>query len=183
MRLILSFLLTILLTVLVLFVFTQIMEAQTTNTFPTTGSAGIGTTTPNSSSILEMKSTTKGVLVPRMTKNQRDAIVTPATGLLIYQTNSTPGFYYWNGTAWTVVASSGANTGLSNLTATSINQSLLPNATGTLNLGSNNFKWKDAYVTNIKFADGTTQSTAGGGGAEAPRLRGDSLALSPAAEA
>src|SRR5262249_20582607 len=84
-------------------------EAQT-NTFPTSGSAGIGTTSPNASSLLEVKSTTKGVLISRMTKAQRDAIVTPATGLLIYQTNSTPGFYYWNGTAWTAVASSsGAN--------------------------------------------------------------------------
>ena len=35
-----------------------------------------------------------------MTKTQRDAIATPAIGLLIYQTNSTPGFYYYDGTAW-----------------------------------------------------------------------------------
>ena len=166
MRHFLSFLLTIFLIVLILFVVTQITEAQTTNTFPSSGATGIGTTTPNASSLFEVKSTTKGILIPRMTKNQRDAIVTPATGLLVYQTNSTPGFYYWNGTAWTAVASSGANTSLSNLTATSVNQPLLPNASGTLNLGSNSFKWKDAYITNIKFADGTTQSTAGGGGAE-----------------
>ena len=38
-----------------------------------------------------------------MTKTQRDAIATPATGLLIYQTNSTPGFYYYNGTVWKAV--------------------------------------------------------------------------------
>jgi len=78
------------------------LNAQT-NTFPTTGAAGIGTTAPNTSSLLEIKSTAKGFLMSRMTKNQRDAIAAPATGLLIYQTNSTPGFYYYDGTAWAAV--------------------------------------------------------------------------------
>lgn len=73
------------------------------NIFPSTGAAGIGTTTPNASSLLEIASTTKGMLTPRMTLVQRNAIVSPATGLLIYQTNSTPGFYYYSGTAWTAV--------------------------------------------------------------------------------
>ncbi len=74
-----------------------------TNTFPSTGGAGIGTTTPNASSLLEIKSTSKGLLISRMTQAQRNAIVSPATGLLIYQTNGTQGFYYYNGTAWTAV--------------------------------------------------------------------------------
>lgn len=78
-----------------------IVKAQ--NIFPANGSAGIGTNAPASSSLLEVKSTTKGVLIPRMTKTQRDAIATPATGLLIYQTNSTPGFYYHTGTTWTAL--------------------------------------------------------------------------------
>src|ERR1700733_9886253 len=46
------------------------------------GNVGIGTGTPDVSSLLEIKSTTKGLLTPRMTKTQRDAIVAPATGLL-----------------------------------------------------------------------------------------------------
>jgi hypothetical protein len=73
------------------------------NTFPANGAVGIGTTTPNASSLLEIKSTTKGILVPRMTMAQRNAISLPAMGLLIYQTNNTPGFYYYNGTAWTAI--------------------------------------------------------------------------------
>jgi hypothetical protein len=133
------------------------------NTFPATGSAGIGTTTPNSSSLLDINSTTQGMLVPRMTKAQRDAVASPATGLLIYQTNNTPGFYYYSGSAWTAVSSKDASKDLSNLNATSINQSLVPNATGTFDLGSASLKWRDVYVSNIKFADGTTQSTAAGG--------------------
>jgi hypothetical protein len=78
------------------------LKAQ--NTFPSTGAVGIGTTSPNASSLLEIKSTKKGLLIPRMTLAQRNAIATPATGLLIFQTNSTTGFYYYNGTAWTAIA-------------------------------------------------------------------------------
>jgi hypothetical protein len=89
---------------------TVICNAQ--NTFPSSGSVGIGTTAPNASSILEVKSTTKGMLTPRMTKSQRDAIATPATGLLIYQTDQTPGFYFYNGTAWTAsISAAGISTG------------------------------------------------------------------------
>ena len=80
----------------------SMIKAQT-NTFPSTGSAGIGTVTPHASSALEINSITQGLLISRMTLAQRDAIVSPATGLMIYQTNSTPGFYYYNGTAWTAV--------------------------------------------------------------------------------
>ncbi len=60
----------------------------------TTGAAA------DASSALDIQSTTKGFLVPRMTLTDRNAIASPATGLLIYQTNSTPGFYYYDGSAW-----------------------------------------------------------------------------------
>ncbi|PJJ52881.1 hypothetical protein [Hymenobacter chitinivorans] len=60
-----------------------------------TGSVGIGVTIPNSSAVLDVSSTTKGMLVPRMTQAQRTAIGSPAQGLLVYQTDGTqPGFYY-----------------------------------------------------------------------------------------
>ncbi len=70
-------------------------------TIATYAQVGIGTTSPDASSILELNSTTQGMLTPRMTESERDLITTPATGLLIYQTNNTPGFYYYNGTIWT----------------------------------------------------------------------------------
>ena len=88
---------------LAVFIMLQKIAAQT-NTFPSTGSAGIGTTTPDASALLEMKSTTQGILIPRMTLVQRNAIASPAKGLMIYQTNNTPGFYYYNGTAWKPVS-------------------------------------------------------------------------------
>lgn len=75
------------------------LTAQT-NKFPSSGAAGIGTTTPDVSSLLEIKSTNKGLLIPRMTQTQRNAIASPAKGLLIYQTDKNPGFYYYDGSSW-----------------------------------------------------------------------------------
>ncbi len=60
---------------------------------------GIGTTTPNSSAVTDMTSTTQGFLPPRMTTVQRDAIVSPATGLMIYNTTENC-LQLWNGTTW-----------------------------------------------------------------------------------
>ncbi|MCW3106267.1 MAG: domain containing protein [Segetibacter sp.] len=52
---------------------------------------------PDSSSILDIQSNNKGLLIPRMTDSQRIAIHTPATGLLVYQINGTVGFYFNSG--------------------------------------------------------------------------------------
>ena len=65
---------------------------------------GVGTSSPHASAILDVSSTTKGLLIPRMTTAQRNAIVTPATGLLIWQTDGTTGFYYYNGSGWSAFA-------------------------------------------------------------------------------
>ncbi|MBK6963269.1 MAG: hypothetical protein IPH20_04835 [Bacteroidales bacterium] len=53
---------------------------------------------PDASSMLDVKATGLGMLVPRMTFAQRP--VAPVTGLIIYQTNSNPGFYFYDGAAW-----------------------------------------------------------------------------------
>jgi len=68
-------------------------------------SVGIGTATPDASSLLDITSTTKGFLTPRMTQAQRDLIGTPATGLEIYNTDTNQ-FNYYNGVAWTIIESS-----------------------------------------------------------------------------
>jgi hypothetical protein len=59
---------------------------------------GIGTTAPNASAQLEIAASNKGVLIPRVSKNNRPA--NPATGLMIYQIDNLPGFYYYAGTGW-----------------------------------------------------------------------------------
>ncbi|MFN8243013.1 MAG: hypothetical protein U0X40_03070 [Ferruginibacter sp.] len=62
--------------------------------------------TAHPSALLDVKSTTKGMLVPRMSRAERDAIASPATGLLIFQNApDSIGYYYYNGTAWTWLVS------------------------------------------------------------------------------
>ena len=68
---------------------------------------------PDGSAILDLKSTTKGILIPRMTESQRTLISNVATGLLVYQTDGTSGFYFYNGSAWVSLSEDGAGWGLS----------------------------------------------------------------------
>jgi trimeric autotransporter adhesin len=79
-------------------------------------------TLPDNSAMLDVKSTIKGILLPRMTMAQRNAIVSPAAGLMIYQTDNTPGFYYNSGTsavpAW-VISGTGSGWGLTGNAGTS----------------------------------------------------------------
>ncbi|MBC8048029.1 MAG: tail fiber domain-containing protein [Fimbriimonadaceae bacterium] len=139
------------------------MKVSGQNTFPATGSAGIGTTTPTASALLDMVSTSKGLLAPRMNKTQRDAIATPATGLLIYQTNSTPGFYYYNGTGWLpLAAAGGANKFLSNLTSpVAVNQNLTPSADKLRDLGSKTLRWDEAFAANVIATDNDQTAAIG----------------------
>jgi trimeric autotransporter adhesin len=123
------------------------------------GNVGLGTITPNTSSLLDVSSTTKGVLFPRMTTAQRNVIASPAQGLLIFQTDGTKGFYYYDA-GWKAVTAtpvtSAANTALSNLaTTTAVNADLLPGTTNTRSLGSSNFSWKNLYLRGDVYLDGT----------------------------
>ena len=68
--------------------------------FITNAQVGVGTISPDASAQLDVQSTTKGALIPRMLDSDRTAIASPATGLLVYQTNGAAGFYYFDGTVW-----------------------------------------------------------------------------------
>ena len=57
-------------------------------------------TAPDASAMLDVSSTTKGLLIPRMTSAQRIDISSPATGLMVYQTDGTSGYYFYNGATW-----------------------------------------------------------------------------------
>ena len=67
------------------------------------GGVGIGTATPDASAQLEVSSTSKGLLPPRLLAAARDGIAAPAVGLLVYQTDAPAGLYSYNGTAWVLV--------------------------------------------------------------------------------
>lgn len=65
---------------------------------------GIGTTSPDASSMLDVQSTTKGLLIPRMTTAQKNAIASPADGLMVYDTDIGK-FNFYNNSAWSIVES------------------------------------------------------------------------------
>lgn len=74
--------------------------------FSILGQIGIGTTTPNSSALLEISSQTQGVLTPRMTTAQREAINSPAHGLLVFDTDLNSFEYYSTSTtSWEKMSS------------------------------------------------------------------------------
>lgn len=117
--------------------------------FPIFAQVGIGTTSPDPSSILDITDTNRGFLIPRMTEVQRDAISSPEAGLLIYQLDNTPGFYYYDGTIWTTFSTGGGqaweltgNAGTSpstNLLGTTDAQDFVlgTNSTEVMRVGSN----------------------------------------------
>jgi len=73
---------------------------------------GVGTTSPAASAALDITSTTKGFLLPRMTAVQRTAIPSPAEGLIVYQTDRSRGYYYFIRGAWTSLRDEKTYTGL-----------------------------------------------------------------------
>ncbi len=58
---------------------------------------------PDGSAMLDISSTNKGFLLPRMTQSQRIAISSPANGLIVYQTDGDVGLYIFNNTVWSKV--------------------------------------------------------------------------------
>ena len=77
--------------------------------YNTTGEVGIGTTTPAASALLDITSTNKGILIPRMTAAQKTAIASPSAGLMIFQTDAPIGFYYYTGSNWLNISNLGTS--------------------------------------------------------------------------
>jgi hypothetical protein len=94
-------------TLIIIMMFSSFSNAQ----------VGINTDIPDASSVLDINSTTGGILIPRMTEAQRDAIVSPAVGLMIYQIDEVSGFYFYDVNSWTKIdgGSDGGNAQLGGL--------------------------------------------------------------------
>ena len=88
----------------------------------------IGTTDVEESAALNVSSENQGILIPRLTQEQRDAIATPVAGLLVFQTNETPGFYYYDGSIW--VGLTGSNNSTTGSGSGSSNNTLIYTADG-----------------------------------------------------
>jgi hypothetical protein len=148
---------------------TTITNAQT--------NLGVGTATPDASAKLDVTSTTQGMLVPRMLASQRTAIATPATGLLVYQTDGTAGFYFNSGTPavpnWTNLSGGdnlGNHTATTNLTmgGNSITGANNITATGTATLGGNAYPTNtgtNGQILKTNGAGALSWGSASGGGA------------------
>ncbi|SEQ21027.1 hypothetical protein SAMN05444005_1108 [Flavobacterium urocaniciphilum] len=157
----------------------------------TLGQVGINTTTPNSSSILDIEATDKGILIPRISipnLSSASPITSPATSLLVYNTNTTTGtgFYFWNGTNWAPLGGADndwifsgnniyngntGNVGIGTATPTTklhvensgpavsiLNENFEANSLGTLTT-SGSQNW---YVQNTQVGAGTYSAASGG---------------------
>jgi len=145
--------------------------------FVANAQVGIGTISPDGSAQLDIQATNKGLLIPRMSLSDRGAIASPATGLLIFQTDNTPGFYYYNGSAWvplTAAAGGGAIIPYASGAPTTMTTVLggLLNAGSVLGFGSSapgitalgGFIDATSLTSNMAFSvprDGTITSLAG----------------------
>lgn len=69
----------------------------------------VGNIGSDSSAVFQVNALDKGVLLPRITMALRDQIVNPAIGLLVFQTDNIPGFYFFDGTMWKLISSSSSS--------------------------------------------------------------------------
>jgi hypothetical protein len=76
-------------------------------TVTTHAQVAIGTPTPDASAQLDITSTARGLLIPRMTAAQRIAILTPAEGLLVYQSDAPVGIYVFKVGVWSIMGATG----------------------------------------------------------------------------
>jgi type VI secretion system Hcp family effector len=120
------------------------------------------------SAMLDVRSLSKGLLIPRMTATERDSIDAPAKGLMIYQTDREEGFYYNNGTSevpdWVNLTTATNN----HWKRDSVDQkTTLSNSDDNVGIGTDNPGAKlsvngmiEAMNTGFKFPDGSLQGTA-----------------------
>jgi hypothetical protein len=121
---------------------------------------GIGTATPAASAALDITSTTKGLLIPRMTTTERTAIVSPAKGLMLFD-NTTNTFWFHNGTAWVEI--NGGNGGNFSLPYSGAVASA-GDALNITNTGAGAAITGNASANSVAAIEGNSTASVGGNG-------------------
>lgn len=117
---------------------------------------------PHESALLDISSISKGLLIPRMTLVERNAITNPATGLIIFQTDNIPGIYFYDGSDWVASGSGGALRINDLLDAKTGGSSVfLADGAGHMDDGSNNFNVGLGYGALFKNTSGERNTGIG----------------------
>jgi len=115
----------------------------------------------DASAMLDVQSTSGGMLIPRLSFVQRGNLVAPANGLLIYQTDNQPGFYFFNGTVWTKISTGLDVTGTQNYVskftgANSLGNSQIFDNGTNVGIGTTSPSYKLHVTGTGYFTNGTT---------------------------
>ncbi|MBL0355701.1 MAG: hypothetical protein IPP72_01895 [Chitinophagaceae bacterium] len=136
---------------------------------------GIGTPAPNASAQLDISSTSKGLLIPRLTTLQRTAIAAPANGLMVYDTGLSA-FWFYNGSAWSAVGGAGVGQWTAN------GNNIYNSNTGNVGIGISNpvtalhiHSPNNVYDAYMRLTNQTSGTTLGDGSYVG--LEGDELVL------
>lgn len=147
-----------------------------------------GTAAANAAAALELNSTTKGFLISRMTSTQRDAISSPPTALMIYNT-TTSEYEFYDGSTWSALglgdvtgpatSTSGAAAIYSDTTGKVLADSNLVNASGDWSLSAGHFYLDTNYRLAFAGSGGDTWGISlSGQTITTPNISGSSLQLS-----
>ncbi len=142
------------------------------------GSIGIGTASPSSSAILQLQSTSKGFLPPRMSENQKNTISEPAIGLLIYNYNSNV-YEYFNGNEWQRVGDNSRYNEIKSiaeniytLSASDFSSTLTFNGNSPITIVIPSGLLKGFVCNIIQMGQGNVQIISGGAGVEVLNRQG-----------
>jgi hypothetical protein len=145
-------------------------------------SVGIGIATPAASALLDLTSTTKGLLIPRMTTSESNAIPSPANGLLTFNTDSSlfsvykngawdyvgDNYTVWKNTSAVTISDTANDVAYVNFTIpanllTANHNSLRLRASGTIlnnSGGGNNMNWKVSHGGVLRWGSGTSNANS-----------------------
>jgi len=138
----------------------------------------IGVPVPSVSAMLDVSSTTKGFLPPRMSEIQRVLIFKPDAGLIVYQTDGKKGLYFYDGSSWTYVINQGTSIAPNSLLVgggSAPMTGIEPGVAGTV-LMSNGTSW---IPQQLNFSNSETTIAIGGGGVDSVINNGTVTAPAP----